>query len=519
MTKTHARATTAPAAAKPAPIVQRACSCGHHAGSGPCERCRERAARRAGLEREGLASDAPSLVGDVIRSEGDALDTATRAFFENRFGQDLGRVRVHTGGRASASARAVDAQAYTVGNHVVFDAGRFNPASGPGRELLAHELVHTLQQRGADVSEHDFTSGAMAGARAAEPASEREAATIARSVAAGAKGTPRPVMSEGVALRRQANAAGTAATDASAGGAPAETWAHNVDLGRFGRYSNGQADARLNRRPALGRPNDDNRPPCQLDLFLKLQFDFHLGPSPYREGPLGDMTAPGPPWPADRASRWKVDYMRMAQETWRTRHAMERTGDCGREPCTRAVGHLRVVDTETMRDSDGQPVPGGNMTSSPHFTVRVFEFRPLAGRQESLVQGAGSTLYAEDVLPRGTPPPQGFDRDRYQWMPGNVPHETGHMLGRPHVNCSADAERPNEDRCYGEDPTQLANVMGRGADVSREDHAPFLAAMRATTNCAWEVPSGGLPWWAVLLISLTVVGAVVLGILALAGVI
>jgi len=100
-----------------------------------------------------------------------------------------------------------------------------------------------------------------------------------------------------------------------------------------------------------------------------------------------------------------------------------------------------------------------------------------------------------------------------------VPHETGHMLGRPHVNCSADAERPNEDRCYGEDPTQLANVMGRGADVSREDHAPFLAAMRATTNCAWEVPSGGLPWWAVLLISLTVVGAVVLGILALAGVI
>ena len=131
---------------------------------------------------------------------------------------------------------------------------------------------------------------------------------------------------------------------------------------------------------ALAAIRAANTPPPaasrQLAMLHAAIFDAANGVRPRFEAYLVQPDAP------NSANRWKRDYMRIAQETWRTRHAMERTGECGREPCTRAMGQLRVVDTDTMRDSDGQPVAGGNMSSLPHFTVRVFEFRPLAGRRD-----------------------------------------------------------------------------------------------------------------------------------------
>jgi Domain of unknown function (DUF4157) len=55
-------------------------------------------------------------------------------------------VRIHTDSRAADSARAVGARAYTVGNHVVFGAGRYTPRTREGMLLLAHELTHVQQQ-------------------------------------------------------------------------------------------------------------------------------------------------------------------------------------------------------------------------------------------------------------------------------------------------------------------------------------------------------------------------------------
>ena len=89
---------------------------------------------------------APPLVDKVLRTPGRPLDTATRAFFEPRFGRDLSKVRVHTDAASSASARAVEAQAYTVGQDVVFGKGQYAPTTNAGRKLLAHELTHTIQQ-------------------------------------------------------------------------------------------------------------------------------------------------------------------------------------------------------------------------------------------------------------------------------------------------------------------------------------------------------------------------------------
>jgi hypothetical protein len=72
---------------------------------------------------------------------------------EPRFGQDLSQVRVHTGEAAAESVRATNALAYTVGRHVVFGRGSYEPWTERGRRLLAHELAHVIQQgRAADPS-------------------------------------------------------------------------------------------------------------------------------------------------------------------------------------------------------------------------------------------------------------------------------------------------------------------------------------------------------------------------------
>ena len=120
----------------PARRSLRRCACG-----GSCAACREGGTASAADASHVAVSP---TVDDVLRSPGRALDTGDRDFFEPRYGVDLSRVRVHDDARASASARAMSARAYTVGDHVVFGAGR-TPADRP---LLAHELAHVVQQRG-----------------------------------------------------------------------------------------------------------------------------------------------------------------------------------------------------------------------------------------------------------------------------------------------------------------------------------------------------------------------------------
>jgi actin-related protein len=89
---------------------------------------------------------APADVQTVLGTAGRPLDTGTRGFFEPRFGRDFSSVRVHADDAADRSARAVDAQAYTVGHHIVFARGSYAPAAESGRRLLAHELAHVVQQ-------------------------------------------------------------------------------------------------------------------------------------------------------------------------------------------------------------------------------------------------------------------------------------------------------------------------------------------------------------------------------------
>jgi Domain of unknown function (DUF4157) len=129
--------------------LQRTCACG-----GGCSKCQT---EQPNQEHERLqtkriqANDtgetiAPPTVYEVLRSPGQPLDPAARLFMEPRFGHDFSKLRVHTDAKAAESAQAIGAAAYTVGNDIVFGAGEFNPQNSAGRQLIAHELTHVVQQ-------------------------------------------------------------------------------------------------------------------------------------------------------------------------------------------------------------------------------------------------------------------------------------------------------------------------------------------------------------------------------------
>ena len=91
-------------------------------------------------------TEASPIIHEVLPSPGQPLDQATRGFMEPRFQADFSNVRVDS--TAVDSAKAVNALAYTVADHIIFASGRYSPKEGAARRLLAHELAHGRQQAG-----------------------------------------------------------------------------------------------------------------------------------------------------------------------------------------------------------------------------------------------------------------------------------------------------------------------------------------------------------------------------------
>jgi peptidoglycan hydrolase-like protein with peptidoglycan-binding domain len=103
----------------------------------------------------GPAAHVPSaLEAGLNRSQGQGapLPVSARGFFEPRFGHDFSQVRIHADGDAASANRRLNAQAFTRGRDIYFGPGRYQPHSASGRQLLAHELTHVVQQGVADVS-------------------------------------------------------------------------------------------------------------------------------------------------------------------------------------------------------------------------------------------------------------------------------------------------------------------------------------------------------------------------------
>lgn len=129
------------------------------AGSAPRETALMRAmdgaliqrAGRSASEHDGRVNVSANLAAEIknSKSSGAPLPPSVRRFMEPRFGADFSNVRVHTGEKAADLNQQLSAKAFTVGNEVFFGKGQFQPDSHDGKELLAHELTHTVQQGGA----------------------------------------------------------------------------------------------------------------------------------------------------------------------------------------------------------------------------------------------------------------------------------------------------------------------------------------------------------------------------------
>jgi len=138
------------------PVVQRSCAA-CPPGAASCPQCEEETGGKPeGLLQRSADGYAPSTVGSGLGASGLAgslgsgrpLDASTRASLEPHLGRSLGQVRIHTGPEAAGAARALNAHAFTLGQDIAFAEGAYAPGSTEGRRLMAHEIVHTIQQAG-----------------------------------------------------------------------------------------------------------------------------------------------------------------------------------------------------------------------------------------------------------------------------------------------------------------------------------------------------------------------------------
>lgn len=111
------------------------------------------------IQRAATWSNSPSVSGQreqqirALEGDGTPLPESERSFFEPKFGADFSDVRVHTSPEADAAARSINAKAFTHGKDMVFRSGTYNPGSRRSRKLIAHELVHVVQQGQAPTTE------------------------------------------------------------------------------------------------------------------------------------------------------------------------------------------------------------------------------------------------------------------------------------------------------------------------------------------------------------------------------
>lgn len=160
-------------------LTLRRCACGPSGNpGGECDDCKKRKELRRDPAGPAESAYAPPIVHQVLNTSGEALGGSTRTFFEQRFGVEFSGVRVHSDARAAESARAVNANAYAVGNRIVFAKDRYQPHGSEGRRLLAHELAHTVQQ-GLTSSTGALRIGGS------DDAFEHQAETVAERVAVG----------------------------------------------------------------------------------------------------------------------------------------------------------------------------------------------------------------------------------------------------------------------------------------------------------------------------------------------
>lgn len=156
----------------------------------------------------GLHDRTSALVQRAEESSSTALPESLATRFEQSLGTDLSGVRVHTGEASSTAARSMSARAFATGQSIHFGAGQYDPSSSSGQQLIAHEVAHTVQQRGVSSSAQQKLEVSTPG-----DACEVEADVAAAAMVTGAPAAVRVGSASGIA--RWLDAGMDGATDAS----------------------------------------------------------------------------------------------------------------------------------------------------------------------------------------------------------------------------------------------------------------------------------------------------------------
>jgi hypothetical protein len=179
----------------------------------------------------GLNADAEQAVQQASSSSGEELPQGLRSRFESSLGTEFGHVRLHNGAESAEAAAAVGAMAYTVGQDIHFGADTYHPETADGQSLIAHEVAHTVQQRGVS----DAPQAKLEVSSPGDPY-EVEAERFAQNFVSGRASAVSLVSAGAVArpkvLREPAPADPAATTDGQAGSgqpAPTDEWAKERD--------------------------------------------------------------------------------------------------------------------------------------------------------------------------------------------------------------------------------------------------------------------------------------------------
>jgi hypothetical protein len=161
----------------------------------------------------------PDAVRNVISKSGTTMDDPIQREMESKMGEEFDDVQVHTGPEASAAAESLNARAFTVGNHVAFKRGEYDPESKDGKQVLAHELTHVRQQTDGRVSllpetDTDHPGVGTAGVHvqpklevsSPDDPAEQEARDVAEQVVEMSQGTDEEAASNTVGEPQQADA-------------------------------------------------------------------------------------------------------------------------------------------------------------------------------------------------------------------------------------------------------------------------------------------------------------------------
>lgn len=149
--------------------------------------------QRKSRDANGIADGTDATISAASSTGSSALPEVVKRKFESSLGIDLSSVRIHTSSESQTAAESVGAKAYTIGQDIHFAVGQYDPSSGAGQHLLAHEVAHTVQQAGGAPSTQYKLEVSSPGDAAEAEADRAADAMVSGAPAAIMSGTARKI--------------------------------------------------------------------------------------------------------------------------------------------------------------------------------------------------------------------------------------------------------------------------------------------------------------------------------------